>query len=169
MEKNKEDVVVVFNSSPIINLSKINCLYLIDNIYGKILIPEAVYDEVIVMGRNKDHVKEIDELVRSGIIEKVAVKNQELVKAFRKDLDYGESEVLALALQLDADLVVIDETDARNIAKIYDLNITGFIGILIKAYQLGIINSVIHYLDLAIENGFRINNKLYEYISNLFD
>jgi len=169
MEKNNKDRVVVFNSSPIINLAKINCLNLLEILFGKILIPEAVYDEVIVMGRNKDHVKEIEELVRRRVIEKVTIKNQELVKAFRKDLDYGESEALALALKLDADLVVIDESDARNMARLYDLNLTGFIGILIKAYKLGIINSVIHYLDLAIESGFRINKKLYEYISNEFN
>jgi len=43
----KNNQVVVFNSSPLINLAKINCLYLIEELYEEIYIPEAVYEEVI--------------------------------------------------------------------------------------------------------------------------
>ena len=161
--------IVVFNSSPLINLSKINSLDLIKKIYKQILIPNAVYDEVVIKGTNKYKIYKIEELIRNQTIKIVAVNNQEIIKIFAKDLDYGESEVLALALQLKADLVVIDETDARNIADIYNLNKTGFIGILIKAHEVGYTDSVTRYLDLAIKKGFRINSKLYDYVNKRFD
>ena len=168
MEKSDSNIVI-FNSSPIINLSKINSLDLIKKIYKQILIPKAVYNEVLIKGTNKDNIYKIEELINTQIIKIAIVNNQEIIKVFAKDLDYGESEVLALALQLNADLVVIDETDARNIADIYNLNKTGFIGILIKAQEAGYIDSVIRYLDLAIQKGFRINSKLYDYLNERFD
>ncbi len=161
--------IVIFNSSPIINLSKINSLDLIKKIYKQILIPKAVYNEVVIKGTNRDNIYKIEELISTQTIKIATVNNQEIIKVFAKDLDYGESEVLALALQLNADLVVIDETDARNIADIYNLNKTGFIGILIKAQEVGYTDSVIRYLDLAIQKGFRINSKLYDYLNERFD
>ena len=141
MEKSDSNIVI-FNSSPIINLSKINSLDLIKKIYKQILIPKAVYNEVLIKGTNKDNIYKIEELINTQIIKIAIVNNQEIIKVFAKDLDYGESEVLALALQLNADLVVIDETDARNIADIYNLNKTGFIGILIKAQEAGYISTI---------------------------
>jgi len=73
----------------------------------------------------------------------------------------GESEVLALAIDMDASLIILDEKEARQVAKTYNLNKTGFIGILIKVEELGLIDSAIKLIDLAIEKGFRINKKLY--------
>ena len=166
MEKNK---TVIFNSSPLINLSHVGLLHLINKLFTQIYIPEAVFKEVVLEGRKKEDVKEIEKLIDDNIIKRIEVKEKELVKALNKDLDLGESEVIALALNIKSDLVVIDESDARNIAKIYGLKMTGFIGILIKAFEQRYIESVMLYLDLAIDKGFRINSKLYNYIDNKYN
>lgn len=157
-------MVVIFNSSPLINLSKIDCLNLIPKLYKQIIIPEAVYREAILQGEKKKGHEKIKKLFNEKKISVRSIENIELVKSLKKDLDDGESEVIVLGLQLNADLVVIDESDARQIADLYNLNKTGFIGILIKAKQKGHINSVKRYLDAAIESGFRINAKLYKVI-----
>lgn len=163
MVKTSEETVI-FNSSPLINLAKLNRLDLIDKMYGSIIIPQAVYDELVVNGKQRKGAKEIKTLVSQDIIDIKEVIDREIVKVINKDLDYGESEVIALALQLDSDLVIIDESEARDVADIYNLNKSGFIGILIKASNEGYINSVKKYLDLAIEKGFRISNNLYEMV-----
>ena len=153
----KTNKIVIFNSSPLINLSKIKSLNLIKKIYGQIIIPEAVKEEVVVSGRNKEKVEKIVKLIEKDIIKIVKVKNRSLVKSFQINLDYGESEVLAMAIDMNASLIVIDEKEARQVAEIYNLNKTGFIGVLIKAEKLGLIDSAMDLIDLAIKKGFRIN------------
>jgi len=157
----KTNKIVIFNSSPLINLSKIKSLNLIKKIYGQIIIPEAVKEEVVVSGRNKEKVEKIVKLIEKDIIKIVKVKNRSLVKSFQINLDYGESEVLAMAIDMNASLIVIDEKEARQVAEIYNLNKTGFIGVLIKAEKLGLIDSAMDLIDLAIKKGFRINKNLY--------
>ncbi|MBI4646917.1 MAG: DUF3368 domain-containing protein, partial [Bacteroidia bacterium] len=152
---------IIFNSSPLINLSKIDKLDLIEKLYSKIIIPNAVYEEVVVNAKHKDEIEEINKLIERKIINIKEVKDKYLVKAFRKDLDYGESEVIALALELKADLIVVDETDARRIAEIYEINKTGFIGILLKAHKTGLIHNFKILLDTTIKKGFWINRNLY--------
>ncbi len=162
METNK----IISDSSPLINLAKIDKLELLENLFGKIIIPSAVYNEVINDSQQKNGSAEIIELIENKIVQIKQVDNINLVKALRRDLDYGEAEVIALALEIDADLVLIDETDARRVAETYSLKMTGFIGILIKAYHKGLITNFKYTLDLAIKRGFWINRNFYKSILN---
>ena len=159
MENTNEKVI--FNSSPLINLSKIKSLNLIEKIYGQVIIPEAVNEEVVISGKTKENIEGIIQLIEKDIVKIVKVKNRSLVKSFQMNLDYGESEVLALAIDMNASLIIIDEKEARQVADTYNLNKTGFIGILIKAEKLGLIDSAMDLIDLAIKKGFRINKNLY--------
>ncbi len=106
----------------------------------------------------------IKKLVDKNVICIREVSDRNIVKALHKDLDIGESEVIALALELKADLIIIDEKDARKIAELYDLKKTGFIGLLIKAKKQGLIPDIKTLLDTAIHKGFWINPKLYKHI-----
>lgn len=168
MVKSKKNKIVC-NSSPIINLSKINRLDLIEKIYKQIIIPCAVFDELVVKGNTKDHVSEIKSLIDIDVIIVKKVKNLGLINLLRKDLDYGESEAIALAQEIKADLIILDEKDARDIASIYDLKKTGFLGILIKAKEKGFVNSVKENIDLAINEGFWIDDNLYNFILTKID
>lgn len=163
MAQNKNSVVVS-NSSPIINLSKIDCLFLLEKIFKKIIIPHAVYDELVVKGSEKEFSDKIESLIDNKVLIVNEVKDKPLVKALNKDLDSGESEAIALAIEKNADLIILDEIEAREIASIYNINKTGFIGVLIKAKEMNLIKSIKKYLDLAIQKGFWINETLYEKI-----
>ncbi|NMB40798.1 MAG: hypothetical protein GX996_02555 [Firmicutes bacterium] len=59
---------VVFNSSPIINLSKIDCLHLLSHLFNKIIIPNAVYDEIVEAGKDKKGIKTILKAIKKGLI-----------------------------------------------------------------------------------------------------
>ena len=166
MPKSKKDTSqkVVSNASPIINLSKITRLDLLEKLYQKVVIPNAVFYELVVKGHDKEYSPAIQSLLDNKVLIIQEVQSNALVKALEQELDPGESSAIALAVEINADLVILDERDARETAEIYNLKKTGFIGILMKAKQRGFIDSVKKYLDQAIEKGFWIDEKLYHLI-----
>ncbi len=85
------------------------------------------------------------------------------MKLLNKDLDSGESAAIALALERKANLILLDETDARFIAEFYHLPKTGVLGILMRAKKYRMIKEVRPLLDsLREQANFRIAENLYE-------
>ncbi len=108
---------IISNSSPLINLSKIEKLDLIEKLYTKVLIPQAVFEELVLKRKEKSDTKGIMELIDRNIIEIREVKNINFVVLLRKYLDKGESEVIALALEEKSPLIIVDEIEARRVAE----------------------------------------------------
>ena len=109
----------------------------------------------IVEGKNREEVKFLKE---ANWIEVKQTKDKNLIKLLESHLDYGESE--AIALEIDADLILLDDLDTRETARIYDLQITGTIGILLRAKFEGKIVSLKDTLRKLMKTGFWINKKL---------
>ncbi len=157
--KNK---LVISNSSPLMNLAVIQQLNLVRELFVKITVPEQVWRELTVDGKGKAGA---DEIMRSDWIEIANVKNIELIKLLNKDLDIGESAAIALAVERKADLILLDETDARNMADIYHLSKTGVLGILMRAKKYKIISEVKPLLEKLRKHAkFRIAQFLYDEI-----
>jgi len=152
---------VVSNSSVLISLSSINRLELLKDKFGKIQVPQAVWTEVVGAGKGESGSIEVK---NADWIEKVNVNDKNLVVALNEILDLGESEAIALALQLETNVVLIDEKDARLIAVKYQLNPLGTVGILIWAKKNRKLNNLKNELDRLISEGdFRISQKVYQY------
>ncbi len=101
------------------------------------------------------------ELIKSADwIKTLQVKEQKLVKLLQSSLDDGESEAITLSLEIGADLILLDDSDAREKARLYGLKITGTIGILLRAKIDGKIDSLKETLKRLKETGFWINDKL---------
>ena len=79
-------------------------------------------------------------------------------------LDPGEIEAIALALELSASLVVLDDRHARRAAHELGLNVVGSVGILLQAHQRGLIGTVRPDLDAMVEAGFHMSRALYREI-----
>ena len=122
--------IVISNASPIINLAIIGRLELLKKFWGKIFIPEAVWQEVVIDGGDKEEVAEIKK-ADWIIVDKV--KDQNLTLLLMQNLDKGEAEAIALAIEMNADIILLDETDAREAADIYKIEKTGVLGILLLA------------------------------------
>ena len=147
---------VVSNSSPLIHLAKIKKLDLLKDIFGRIFIPKAVYDECVV-----EDFKEANEIKKSEWIIVKKIKNEDLKKALSIYLDDGEAEAITLAIEEKADLILLDDYDAREVARKYGLHITGVIGILLKAKYIEKIRRVKPYLEKLKKTGFWINDDLF--------
>lgn len=94
-------MIVVSNASPLINLARIGDLDLLRRLYGEVVIPEAVWDEVVVSGAGQPGATEV---AQATWIQKQAPGNRALIQVLRQDLDAGEAEAVALAVERTADL-----------------------------------------------------------------
>ena len=158
MLMNKQ-LLVISDSSPIMNLAIIGQLPLIQELFGEIVIPEEVWDELVIEGKGKPGTNEIQ---KSRWIKVGKVKNDSLLKTLSKDLDVGESAAIALAIERKANLLLLDETDARNIAEFYGLTKTGVIGVLMKAKKKNLVKEIKPILEeLRTQAHFWIKPDLY--------
>jgi predicted nucleic acid-binding protein len=97
---------VVSNASPLIALIRIGQLDLLRQLYGTIALPEAVWHEVVVEGADQPGV----EAVRSASwIVRRTVTNRPLVHGLQQELDAGEAEAIALAVEIDDAWLLMDE------------------------------------------------------------
>ena len=146
---------IISNTTPILSLLKINKLTLLRELYGKVTIPNAVFQE-IENGKEKQYYQDLTLL---SWIEIAEINNPDS-RAYFTDLDSGEAEVLILAREQNADLVIMDEIMGRRFAKQLEFNLTGTIGVLLKAKEKGLINSVSELLTELTEKGTWLNPKL---------
>jgi uncharacterized protein len=155
--------LVINDTSTLIHLAAIGKLALLRDLYQKITVPSAVWKEVVEGGKGRVGTVEIEAARQTGWIAIMPPTNELLIRLLKRDLDEGESEVIALAIERQANLILLDETDARQIAERYSLPKTGVIGVLIRAKREGKIASLQAELDkLRSQGGFWIAEKLYQ-------
>jgi len=152
-------MLVVSNSSPVMNLAAIGQLDLLEKLYSKITIAQAVYSEIALQGAGMPGSNEVQTLFW---IETKTVKDRTKVLLLQTELDVGESETIALALELKADLLLMDERLGRAKAASLGLKFIGILGILIEAKRLGYVSNIKQLMDdLMLKAGFWIDHKLY--------
>ena len=153
---------VISNASPIINLAWIGRLDLLSKLFGQLVIPKSVWDEIVVKGKEQTG---SSELKSADWIKTQEATNHELVHSLRQNLDAGDAEAIALALETKADLLLMDERLGRETATYFNIPVVGVIGILIEAKRKGLLEEVKPSLDLLHSlAGFYIKPGLYERI-----
>jgi len=152
---------MVMNSSVIIALAEIGLMGIMASLTAEVIIPRAVYEEVVVRGRGRPGSRELEELVHQGKVKLLAPRDQALVKALHDPLGLGEAEAIALAIEYNC-IVVLDDRIARSKAKSMGLKVIGTIGLLRRAYDKGLIdkNKLIQALKQLREHGFRISDEI---------
>ena len=149
---------VVSDTSPLLNLALIERLDLVREQFSTVVVPEQVWDELM---DGEDGVDRLRSVHDDGLLEIVTVEDTPLFAEFRRDLDIGEAAALAYAIDADADLVLMDEREARQTARRHELPITGVIGILLRGSKEGTV-SLRTELDRLRDVGFWIADDLYE-------
>jgi predicted nucleic acid-binding protein len=152
---------VVSNTSPVLNLAIIGQLSLLREQFGEIWIPVAVVEELRVE-EDLPGSRGVREAMEAGWLRVEDVKDQALAQVLQQDLDRGEAEAIALAMQVKAERMLLDEREARRVAKSLALKVTGVLGILLRARREGKLPSLQKAMDELRERvGFRIGAGLY--------
>jgi len=132
-------MIVVSDTSPLTNLVAVGRLDLLHQLYGSLKIPQVVSEEIEAIGAEQRDSPQVQIL---SWIETRAVTNRALVTALMLELDPGESEAIVLAIELQADLLLIDERIGRKAAARFGLNYVGLLGVLIEAKSKGLLSTV---------------------------
>ena len=153
---------IVSNATPLIYLAKSNKLSLLQTIVNQVLIPEAVFQEVVIEGKRlgeKDSYQ-VEKAISQGWL-KVKKVNSRI--SFEFSLHAGEIEVISLAREMEIKTVIIDDAKARSAAELAGLIPVGTLGIILHAIKNNIINfdEFLSTLEDIIESGFYIKDDVY--------
>lgn len=157
-------MLVISNTSPLLNLAIIDHLHLIEQQFGEIIIPKGVFVELRI-SENLKGSQELRQAIEKGWIKVQEVQNKAFVQLLRRELDLGETEAIALAIESKADLLLLDEREGRRIARNFNVKITGIMGIVLKAWHQEKIVSVEDVINqLRTDAHFHISAKLEQQI-----
>jgi uncharacterized protein len=159
-------MIGVSDTSPLSNLALVDSLFLLKEIYQSVVIPQAVAAELLKGGGEDPRILTVLSLDWIQIQQST---NQELIADLRNNylLDRGESEAIALALELNANQILIDERLGRREATRLGLSITGVLGVLLIAKDRGLIPNVQPIMDaLIVQANFRVSQQLYQEVLN---
>ena len=154
-------MIVVSDTTPIISLLKAGQLELLQKLYKTILVPQAVYRELT---ENPAYVNEADIVRNAEFLLVTAVENIKSVNVLRavSGLDEGESEALIMYDEQNADVLLMDEQKGRRVAKRLNVRHIGTAGVLMLAYDKGIIQAgkVRECMDIMLANDIRLGKSV---------
>ena len=155
-------MVIVSDASPVTSLIQVGQLELLNAVFGQVVVPRAVYNELCKVPGQQTIIDQQNWLFIDH------AKDLKHVKTLENELDAGEAEVIVLALEMKADYLVIDEFKGRNKAEEIGLKIIGSLGVLLQAKQKGLISAVKPLIDDLIQKAeFRVHPALYQQVLNI--
>jgi predicted nucleic acid-binding protein len=151
---------VVSDSSPLVYLTRLGCLTWLRDFYGEVLIPPAVWREIVETGAGLPEAMATTRASEAGWLRVQAPATCLALSAPGEQLDPGELEAISLAAELGA-MLIIDEQVGRRIALRLGLKVTGVIGLLLEAKGRGLIPSLRSALDrLRDGTNFRLSEEV---------
>lgn len=162
-------MIVISDTSAITNLAAIRHLQLLSQLYNQVIIPEAVYRELADIDPPVPGTLEVQ---AASWLEIKQIANRNVVEHLQGEvrLDPGEAEAIAFALEINADLLLIDERRGRAEANRLGLRITGLLGILVEAKRQNLVAAVKPLMDALIATSeFRVSLALYRQILEMVD
>ncbi len=141
---------VVTDTSPLISLKAIGHLNILNELFDKVVVPEGVRDELQAEGKK---------FFLEEWIEVIELKEQDAKKILSLGLGIGESEAITLFFEGEYDLIILDDKNARKIARNLGLKVIGTVGILLLAKKKKLIKSLKEEIEaLEEKTNFRISD-----------
>jgi len=133
-------MIIVSNSGPLIALSKLNLLFILQDLFGEIVIPAEVWKEVVERGKGKAGSEAIEE---AKWIKVQDVGDDLSVEVLCRNIDRGEAEAIILAKRINADILILDEKIAREIAMAVGLKVVGSLALIYEGIKRGIVDQTL--------------------------
>lgn len=134
-------MIVVCDASPVIALAAIGRLELLPALYGEVVLPHAVRDEITADPQGEALLADAPWMLFRAATDRAAVARLEV------EVDRGEAEAIALAVELAADLVVVDDRRGRIVASGRGLAVIGVVGVILEARHRGLVAALRPVLD----------------------
>lgn len=153
---------VVCNNTPLVAFWHLNGLTWLHDLYGEIIIPSAVHTEFLA----------VHTLTRQAALDKASWITVRSLSQPRQALLYaglgrGEAEVLALAEELSAGLIIMDERRGRRYAERLGIPLTGTLGVLLLAKDEGLISVIAPFIQQLQQAGFYFSATLVTHVLRL--
>ena len=154
---------VICDTSSMQYLHQLGALHLLPELADRVIVPQAVVDELAVGRVLGVNVPDPTALEWAGILRPSSAVVLPLVSG----LGPGETEVLALGLEMPGVIVVLDDRLARRTAETLGLPLSGTLGLLIDAKRQGFVTEVSPLLDRLQTLGFRLSVRMREAVLNV--
>jgi predicted nucleic acid-binding protein len=145
-------MIVVADTSPLLHLSRVGRLDLVQAALGPVTIPRTVWAELIRPGTRAD--------VRAYLLDAAWITVVDDPPIVALSLDPGETAAILLAEQLHADALLIDERRGRSVATARGLRVIGTLGVLIAARSAGALDRIAPVIDALRSDGFWLADDL---------
>jgi len=160
-------MIVVCDSSALISLSLINQLHLLNGMYGKVLIPVGVYDEIVEIGTGRIG---SDDVKNAKFIQVMTLGDPDSLSNYIIDsLGRVDAEIIAFAKEHKADLIITRDRRLIRYARQEGLDIIHIFTFLIEAKRVGLIEAVKPLLDEMKSKGVLIREGVYQETLRLAD
>ncbi len=151
--------MIVADASPLIFLGRLDCLDVLPQLFGEILVPEAVVAEAVA-GPGRPGAAAVRIALRGPGFETVACRAGAVLEELETLVDPGEAAAIAIALERGVRGVVMDDRAGRSVAKSRGLAPVGTLGVLVRAHQSGLVGALEPLLDELERSGFRMSAAL---------
>ena len=150
---------IVADTGPLIALARVGRLDLLRRLYRQVVIPPAVHGELAI-GSGRPGATALAAALAAGWISAQPAADHRAVLELGQDLDLGEAEAIALAEQLEARFLLIDEAAGRRIARRRGVPVTGVAGVLLSAKASGAVAAVGPIIEELSNAGYRLSSRL---------
>ena len=128
-------MLLIADTSPLISLLVIDQLNLLDQLFEEYYLPKAVWDELNSHNELTDYADQLSSL-------SLRVKEINTVYVPMPGIDVGETEAIILCKELQADVLLVDDKKAREVAELLGISCTGTLAVLLRAHGKGLINQL---------------------------
>lgn len=151
--------VIVSDTSPVRALAHLGLLSVLQKMFGRVVVPRSVAMELF---DPPSRYQSID-VSSYDFFEIVVPADQRFVTRLTERLDLGEAEAIAVAVEMQAVTLLIDESAGRQVAMELGLSPLGTIGLLLRAKQSRLCGNIAPLLDsLRSDLRFHLSDSLYE-------
>ncbi len=155
--------VVIADAGPLLALAKLDCLHLLEQLFGTVLIPEAVQRECLAKsGEDSQRIQQAIDSQRLQVIPSDAVS----ARVLPRSLGDGEKEAICLAIQHEHSLLIVDDQLARRQAAKLGLTFIGLVRLLAIAEQKGLLDSAEQAVETVRLAGYRVSLKILRQIQD---